>query len=68
MGKAPESMMQTLLISKKAVCIFNISVNKYLHKTVQLIVVLYQTNFIILTITIFYKFLKYDKNERYCRF
>ena len=43
---------------EKNVCIFSIAVDKHLHKTVQLIVVLYQTTFIILIfiVTIFYKF------------
>jgi hypothetical protein len=42
---------------EKNVYIFSIAVDKYLHKTVQLIVVLYQTTFIIVIfiVTIFYK-------------
>ena len=43
---------------EKNVRIFSIAVDKHLHKTVQLIVVLYQTTFIILIfiVIIFYKF------------
>jgi hypothetical protein len=55
---------------EKNVCIFSIAVDKQLHKTVQLIVVLHQTTFIILIfiVTYFINFKEYDKNERYCRF
>jgi hypothetical protein len=43
---------------EKNVCIFSIAVDKHFHKIVQLIVVLYQTTFIILIfiVTIFCKF------------
>jgi hypothetical protein len=43
------------------VCIFSIAVDKHLHKTVQLIVVLYQTTFIIfLLLQYFINFKEYD--------
>jgi hypothetical protein len=43
---------------EKSICIFSVAVDKHLHKTVQLILVLYQTTFIILifVVPIFYKF------------
>jgi hypothetical protein len=41
---------------EKNVYIFSIAIDKHLHKTVQLIVVLYQTTFIILIVNLFYKF------------
>jgi predicted permease len=46
--------------------IFSIAVDKHLHKTVQLIIVLYQTTLLILIFiaTIFYNFKEYDKKTK----
>ena len=43
---------------EKNKCIFSIAIDKHLHNTVQLIIVLYQTTFIILIfiVTILYEF------------
>ena len=51
---------------EKNVCIFSIAVDKHLHKTVQLIVVLYQTTFIILILLLqyFINFKEYDKKQK----
>ena len=51
---------------EKNVCIFSIAVDKHLHKTVQLIVVLYQTTFIILIFIVkyFINFKEYDKKMK----
>jgi hypothetical protein len=51
---------------EKNVCIFSIAVDKYLHKDVQLIVVLYQTTFIVLILLLqyFINFKEHDKKRK----